>query len=144
MRARRLHLSLLALAAAALLAGCGSSSSSTTGTKASTSSSPATGTAPTTSSGPATGATATTGAAPAPSSPELKKAAAECHRLLQADKSLPASAKAKLEDACNKVGEGKTTAVKQAAREVCEEFVAKSGLPESSPARKQALAACKK
>jgi len=142
MRARRLHLSLLALAAAALLAGCGSSSSSTTGTKATTS--PATGTAPTTSSGPATGATATTGAAPAPSSPELKKAAAECHRLLQADKTLPASAKAKLEDACNKVGEGKTTAVKQAAREVCEEFVAKSGLPESSPARKQALAACKK
>ncbi len=120
MSARGLQSSLLALAATAVLAGCGSSSPSSTATKA------------------------TTGSTPAASSGALKKAAAECHRLLQADKSLPATAKAKLEGACDKVGEGDTAAVKAAAREVCEEFVAKSGLPESSPARKQALAACKK
>ena len=122
MSARHLQLPLVALAAAAVLAGCGSSSpsSSTTATKATTSS------------------------APAASSPELKKAVAECHHLIQSEKSLPATAKTKLEDACDKVGEGQTTAVKQAAREVCEEVVAKSGLPESSPARKQAQAACQK
>ena len=134
MSAPRLPMPLLALATAALLAGCGSSKSSTTATTATTSSTPA---APSTQS-------TTNGSTQAPSSATLQKAASECHRLLQSEKTLPATAKAKLEDACDKVGEGNTAAVKTAAREVCEEFVAKSGLPESSPARKQALAACKK
>ena len=64
--------------------------------------------------------------------------------MLQTDTGLPASAKAKLEDACNKVGEGDTEGVKRVAREVCEEIVNKSPLPANSPARTQALAACKK
>jgi hypothetical protein len=117
-------LPLLALAAAAVLAGCGGGGSSTS-TKTS-------GTAAT-----APGSTASTPAG-------LRQQVAECHRLVHNTKSLPASSKAKLEAACDKAAQGDTAAVKQAAREVCEEVVSRATLPGGSTARRQALAACRR
>jgi hypothetical protein len=114
-------LSLLALVAAALLAGCGGGGSSTS-TK--------------------TNGTAAT--APASTPAGLRQQVAECHRLVHDTKSLPASSKAKLEAACDKAAQGDTAAVKQAAREVCEEVVSRATLPGGATARAQALAACRK
>ena len=106
------------IAAAALLAGCGGGSSSTT--------------------------TKSTAATPSTTVPaNLKQAVAECHHLIETQKDLSANAKAKLSEACDKAGKGDTQAVKQAAREVCEEVVSKAtSLPAS--AKESALAACKK
>ena len=49
--------------------------------------------------------------------------------LIETQKALSASAKSKLSEACDKAGKGDTQAVKQAAREVCEEVVNKAPLP---------------
>jgi hypothetical protein len=122
-------LALIALAGAIALGGCGGGSSSTAKTTGTTSTAPATG-------------TTDTGTATVPA--RLKQAVAECHNLIEKDKSLPANAKAKLENACDEAGKGDTAAVHQVARAVCEEVVEKSPLPADSPARKQALEACKK
>jgi hypothetical protein len=130
MRAWHHPLAPIALAGAIALGGCGGGSSSTAKTAGTT------GTAPTTTS------TTDTGTSTVPA--RLRQAVAECHNLIEKDKSLPANAKAKLEAACDEAGKGDTEAVKRVAREVCEEVVAKSPLPADSPARKQALESCKK
>ena len=134
MKAWQQPLALIAIAGAMALGGCGGGSSST----AKTTAAPA----------------ATTGAAPDGTrhdrhrhlhrAGETQKAVAECHNLIEKDKSLPSNAKAKLENACDEAGKGDTDAVQQVAREVCEEVVTKSPLPADSPARKQALETCKK
>jgi hypothetical protein len=113
--------------ACVLLAGCGSSTSSTTASTAATQSAPSSGAG--TSSAPLTGASVTEGI-------EL------CKKEIAAQKSLPASAKAKLEAVCQKASKGETAAVKKAAQEVCEEVIKGSPLPSSS-AKEQALAACR-
>ncbi len=111
---------LLAVAGVVALAGCGGGSSSSTAK-----STPA--------------ATATSSGVPA----NLQKAVAECHHLIEAQKALSSSSKAKLSEACDKAGKGDTQAVKTAAREVCEEVVQKAtSLP--STAKETALAACRK
>jgi hypothetical protein len=128
-------LALAAIAGAVALGGCGGGSSSTDKTSAA----PAT-----TGAAPATSTTSTTDTGTATVPAKLKKAVAECHNLIEKDKSLPPNAKAKLEHACDEAGKGDNAAVHQVAREVCEEVVAKSPLPADSPARKQALESCKK
>ena len=132
-------LALAAIAGAVALGGCGGGSSSTATTSgapaARTGSAPATGT---------TGTTSTTGTGTSTVPANLEKAVAECHSLIEKDKSLPSNAKVKLEHACDEAGKGNTAAVHQVAREVCEEVVSKSPLPADSPARKQALESCKK
>jgi ABC-type phosphate transport system substrate-binding protein len=119
-----------ALAAVALLAGCGSSSSTSSSTPAATS---ATGSA--TSTGSTSPLPSLTGAAGA-------AAVAACKQAIQAQTTLPASAKAKLEGVCVKAAKGDQAAVKKAAQEVCEEVINKSALPAGS-AKEQALSACK-
>jgi len=116
---RRLRaLPLLAVAGMLVLAGCGGGGSSSS-TRAATSS---------------------TGSGTVPQN--LQQAVAECHHLIETQKALSSTAKAKLSEACDKAGKGDTQAVKQAAREVCEEVVTKTPLPAST--KETALAACKK
>jgi hypothetical protein len=119
---------LAALIAAALLAGCGSSSSTTS------SAAPATST-PASSSTPAATSTPITGSAGA-------AAVAACKQAIQAQTTLPAGAKGKLEAVCAKAASGDQTAVRKAAEEVCEEVVKNSAVP-AGVAKEQALAACK-
>jgi len=117
------------LACGALLAGCGSSSSTTTSTQSST---PA-----------ATGSTATgTSTVPGLSGATLTQAVALCKQQIKAQTTLPSGAKSKLEAVCEKAAKGDSAAVKQAAREVCEEVVNGAHVP-AGAAHEQALAACK-
>lgn len=123
MSRRLAALPLLAVAGAMALAGCGGGGSSTTTTK----------------SAPAAASTSTTSGAPG----NIQQEVAECHHLIETQKALSASAKSKLSAACDKAGKGDTAAVKQAAREVCEEVIQKApSLP--SAAKESALASCRK
>jgi len=108
---------------AALIAGCGSSSSSTSTSAPSTSSS----------------AAGTSSAIPPAN---VAQAVEACKKLIQNQSALPASAKAKLEGVCEKAAKGDGEAVKKAAREVCEEVIKNSPVP-AGVAQEQALAACK-
>ena len=116
----------------ALVAGCGSSSSNTS--SSTTTSTPAA--AATTSSTPAATSSSPAGGA------SVQAAVAACKQAIQAQSTLPAGAKTKLEAVCLKAANGDTSAVKAAAREVCEEVIKTSAVP-AGPAREQALAACK-
>ena len=123
---RRTPLLVVALVLAAILGGCGSSSNTTT----STASTAATPTSTGTSSTPAlTGASAA-------------QAVELCKKEIQAQATLPASSKAKLEAVCDKAASGDQAAVKKAAQEVCEEVVNSAQIP-AGAAKEQALAACK-
>jgi len=114
---RRLRpLPLLAVAGVLVLAGCGGGGSSSSTTSTSTG----------------------TGTVPA----NLQRAVTECHQLIEQQQKLSATAKEKLSRACDKAGEGDSQAVKQAAREVCEEVVEKAPLPASS--KETALKSCRK
>jgi hypothetical protein len=128
MNPRLSTLPVAALVAGALLAGCGSSSS-TTNTTAPAATTPAAG-----ATTPGATGTSTTAAGAA--------AVAACKQAIQAQSTLPASAKSKLEAVCGKAANGDEAAVRKAAREVCEEVINQSAVP-AGPAREQALAACK-
>jgi len=114
------------LAAGVLLAGCGSSSSSSTG--ASTSSTAARSTTSST-----TGST---------TSPATAAAVESCRRGAKAIPTLSSSTRIKIETICDKAASGNPAAVRTAAREVCEEIVKASPLPEGS-AKQHAIAGCK-
>jgi hypothetical protein len=124
---RRTPLLVSALVVAAILGGCGSSS--TTTSTASTATAPASTGAGTSSTPALTGASAA-------------QAIELCKKEIQAQSTLPATAKAKLEGVCDKAAKGDQAAVKKAAQEVCEEVINSSQLPAGS-AKEQALAACK-
>jgi hypothetical protein len=99
----------LAMVAGALLAGCGSSSSSTTGTTALTS-----------------GATIPTSASTVPRSDTGPKATptqeiATCQRTVERIKTLPASTREQLKSSCGKIGAGEA-GKRQVAHEVCLEL----------------------
>jgi hypothetical protein len=129
MRARPSIWLAAALSAAALLGGCGGSS------KSSSSSSTAGGAAGSTLS------TSTAGGAPG--SPAAGAAAiTACKQAIQAQTTLPATAKAKLEAVCGKAASGDQAAVRKAAKEVCEEVINKSSIPSS--AKERALQTCRK
>jgi hypothetical protein len=122
------------LAAGVLLAGCGSSSSSST--SGSTSSTAAGSTTPST-----TGSTtpSTTGST---TSPATAAAVESCRRGAKAIPTLSSSTRVKIETICDKAASGDPAAVRTAAREVCEEIVKASPLPEGS-AKQHAIAGCK-
>ena len=141
---RRRYLPMLAALAlcALLISACGSSSSSSTtassSTPAATQSTPAT-----TSSTTTTTTTSTTPSTGASGSSNVRAATEECKQIIQSQTKLPEGAKKKLEGACEKAAKGDTSAVKTAAREVCEEVVNTSAVP-SGAAKEAALASCKK
>jgi hypothetical protein len=116
------------LAAGVLLAGCGSSSSSSTS-----------GSTPSTST--ATGSTtlSTTGST---TTPATAAAVESCRRGAKAIPTLSTSTRVKIEAICDKAASGNPAAVRTAAREVCEEIVKASPLPEGS-AKQHAVAGCK-
>jgi hypothetical protein len=134
MMRRQLTWLTVALASVVLLAGCGGGGASKT---SNSTSSPATRAAkpPTTSSTPATGA----GAAP---SAQIQQAIDACKRTIQAQPSLSAHAKGKLEAVCGRAAKGDAGAVRKAAQEVCAEVINGSALP-PGPERERAVAACK-
>jgi hypothetical protein len=114
---------LVALAGGALVAGCGSSSTSTS----------------TTQSGGTN--TATTAAPLTPA--QAKQAATTCKQGIQKVSGIPQSAKAKLEQTCEKVGSGGAeAALHQVAAEACEQLVKASHIP-AGAARTRALSVCK-
>jgi ABC-type phosphate transport system substrate-binding protein len=129
MNRTRYSLPVAALLCAALLAGCGggSSSSKSTATPAQSGS---------------TASSQTSGSAPAAGSPQIKEAVARCKQIIQSESKLPASAKTKLEGACQQAAKGNTSAVKVVAREVCEEVINSSSVPNGS-AKEAALKACR-
>ncbi len=113
---------LAALAGGALVAGCGSSSTSTS----------------TTQSG---GSTATSTAPLTPA--QAKQAAPTCKQGIQKESAIPQSAKAKLEQTCEKVGSGGAeAALHQVAEEACVQLVDASHIP-AGAARTRALSLCK-
>lgn len=122
------------LVCGALAAGCGSSSNS------SKSSSPAT------TSTPAAAATSSTPASTSSAVPvgpaTVQQAVASCKQAIQAQTTLTAAAKAKLEGMCAKAATGDTTALKKAAQEVCENIIKSSKVP-AGAATEQALLACR-
>jgi hypothetical protein len=126
-----LSLAAAALACALVIAGCGSSSS-----KSSTSTAAPAATQSSTSTG--TGSSTSTGSAS--SSSEIAAAVSECKQLISSESKLPSGAKKKLEGACAAAAKGDTSAIKRAAREVCEEVINTASLPASS--KEQALASC--
>jgi hypothetical protein len=127
----------LPLVVSALLAGCGGSSSATTSSSQTSSTPAATSTAAT--------STATTGASTTPGGSAAAlgtpRAVAECKRAIKAAPTLPAKAKVKLEAACERAAHGDLAAVKQAAREVCQEVINSSPVP-NGPEKAKALSAC--
>src|SRR5262245_52443512 len=151
----------ISLAGAALLAGCGSSSKSTTASTAATSVPQATATGATSPAGVHTTTHTTTTAAPhtattttAPSqaaSPSLrgrfkgnlaertKQAVAFCKQRIRAQPG-PVSAKAQLELICEKAGSTNPAVTKEAAREFCVLLVNRSRV--TGATRERALARC--
>lgn len=112
----------LALSAGVLLAGCGSSSSTTS------QSTPA-ATTPATTTPSSSGAYGSAGVA----------AATACKQAVHAQPTLAASTKTRLESICEKAASGKPEDVKKVEGEICEEVV------KTVPAavREQARASCK-
>jgi hypothetical protein len=119
------------LAAGILLAGCGSSSSSST--SGSTPSTTATANSTSSSTASTTGST---------TSPATAAAVESCRRGAKAIPTLSSSTRVKIETICDKAASGDPAAVRTAAREVCEEIVKASPLPEGS-AKQHAIAGCK-
>jgi hypothetical protein len=136
----------VALLCGALLAGCGSSGSSTTSGASST-------TAPTTSSAAvskpaaaATTPTVSTATPTAPSATGLSGAAvgqyvAICKSIVDREPTLAANVKSKVEGICNKAAHGDLAAARTAAKEVCVEVINASPIPSAD--KEKALAACK-
>jgi hypothetical protein len=110
------------LATGTLAAGCGSSSSTTSSQST---------------SGPAATSTATSAIA--------QLAVAACKQRIQTQAALTTVEKSKLEAICNRAANGNPAARRKVAQEVCTEIVNKAAAPGSpvTPAREQALAACK-
>jgi hypothetical protein len=118
---------LIPLAAGVLLAGCGSSSSSSTSSSTSST---------------ATGSTTPTSTTDLTKSSATAAAVESCRRGAKAIPTLSSSTRTKIETICDKAASGNPAAVRTAAREVCEEIVRASPLPEGS-AKQHAVAGCK-
>jgi hypothetical protein len=138
----------VAFAGGALVAGCGSSATTTstqTAPAAATSTPAGAASTPTAAaSTPAGGTTApssgATGKAAEPKPPALLSAAA-CKQAINAQSAISGSAKAKLEAVCQKAASGDTAALHKAAQEACVELVNASNVPVGAP-RERALAIC--
>jgi hypothetical protein len=135
MRARLCTLCVVALSGAALLAGCGGSSSTSSSTSA-PASAPATPATPSSTSG---GVSA--GAGSIASNPAVQQAVAACKASINASPTLSADVKSKLVGVCDQAATGNPTAIRKATSQVCQEVV-KSSVPSSAQAA--ALATCPK
>jgi hypothetical protein len=141
---------MLSLAAALLVAGCGSSSSSSNGQSTSTTASTSAATTATASTPKTTPAPTTSTGKPTPATSGISKSAirklteGSCKKQIQADLALTSVEKSSIEKLCPKAAEhlGKPNGV---AQQVCTELIKHSALPGTpdTPARKQALEACK-
>jgi hypothetical protein len=80
---------------------------------------------------------------PSGTTPAGVAAITACKQAIQAQTSLPASAKSKLEAVCGKAASGDQAAVRKAAQEVCEEVINKSAVP-AGPVKEHALQTCRK
>ena len=118
----------IALAGAALLAGCGGGSGK--------------GTTATTSSTPTTGSTSTGATSPTNSAAIKQLVVTTCQREVQSQLSLTTAAKTKLEAICNKAATGNAAEVRKVSQEVCLEIL-KSAKNLSGADREKAIAACK-
>ena len=116
-----------------LLAGCGSSSTTTSAT---TSAPTSAATTPSSTSTP-TSPSIPTGAGAA----GVVQAVAICKSAIQRDPQLSAAVKAKVEGICNKAASGDLAGARAAVKEVCVEVINASPIPAAS--KEQALAACK-
>jgi hypothetical protein len=120
-----------------LLAGCGSSSTTTSATTS----------APTSAATTPTSAATTPSSTSTPTSPSIPtgagvaQAVAICKSVIQREPQLSAAAKAKVEGICNKAASGDLAGARAAAKEVCVEVINASPIPAAS--KEQALAACK-
>jgi len=115
---------LAVLAAAALLAGCGSSSSTSSSTA---------------STGASTGSSST----PTTGAPKLSATSVEqCKHGVSALPTVSQATKHRLEAICDKAASGDAATARAAAREGCEEIVKAAPLPEGT-AKQRALSACK-
>ena len=134
----------IAVGCMVLFAGCGSSSSSSSSSNsASVPSAPET--TPPAASTPSTTTTQSSSKplkAPPLSGAALAHVVTTCKQQIKTQKTLTAGAKTKLEAICEKAAKGDIGAVKQAAREVCEEVVNHSKVPATG--KEQSLSACKK
>ncbi len=137
MTARLFALLSVTLVGGALLAGCGSSSTTSSSQSSSTSAPSAPASAATSSSSTSTPSTP----AGVPSSAAVQEAVAACKSSVHSAPTLSASVKSKIEDICNKAASGNLEAAQKAAKEACTEIVNASPVPAS--AKEAALAACK-
>jgi hypothetical protein len=132
---KRSPLFVVALLCGVLVAGCGSSSSSTT--------SGSTTSGSTSTSAPASTATSkSTGTTPnAATAAGVAQYVAACKSVIQHEPTLSADVKAKVEGICNKAANGDLEGARKAAKEVCIEVINASPIP--AAAKAQAVAACK-
>jgi hypothetical protein len=110
----------VALAAGALMAGCGSGGSTSSSTSSSTTTSSQTAIPPA----------------------NAQQAVTSCEQAVRSQHTIPASAKAKLEGTCKKAAGGGQAGLQDVAREVCIQLLDASHVP-AGATRDQALAACK-
>jgi hypothetical protein len=136
---RSLSICLIALFGGVCVAGCGSSSNSTSGSQTVPTASPASpsaaGTTSTSANGPSAGASGA-------SSVDVQRAVATCEKLIQLAPTLPPSVKARVEGICHKAASGGLEGARNAGKEVCVEVIKASGIP--GAAKEQTLAACRK
>ena len=130
----------LALAATALAAGCGSSGKSSTTTT--TTSVPAAGNAGAAGTSPATATTAPGRAGVTGTKVNGPAAVASCKRAVNAQSAIPAEQKARLEAICAKASGGSEAALQKVAVEVCLELARTAHL-RPGVSRARALAVCK-
>ncbi len=127
MNRTRSPLFVVVLLCGVLVAGCGSSSSSTTSGSTSTS-------APATTSKSAT-------TTPNVATAGIAQYVAACKQVIKHEPTLSADVKSKVEGICNKAADGDLEGARKAAKEVCIEVVNASPIP--AAAKAQAVAACK-
>jgi hypothetical protein len=126
----------------ALIAGCGSSGSSTTSGSTSTSTPAAASTPASTASTSATTPTSSTSSTGSPSSNlSVAQYAAICKSIIEREPGLSASVKSKVESICNKAASGDLAGARAAAKEVCVEVINASPIP--AVAKQKALEGCK-
>jgi hypothetical protein len=150
MIARRSSLFVIGLLCVALIAACGGSSSTTSGSTATSAPATASTTAaskPATSTTaapkkPATSKTATPGISePITSAAVVKRYVAICKQIVQREPSLAASVKSKVEGICAKAASGDVAGARAAAKEVCVQVINASPLPAVD--KQEEIAACK-
>jgi hypothetical protein len=146
---RRLPVLALALATVALTTGCGSSSTSSSSSSSTPPATSSTASTATTSSTP--GSTSTSSSAGGATSKTSRSAeiaqfiVRACKTRIQNEPGLTTPEKAQIETLCAKAAQGRAAA-REVAEQVCTEIIKRSAAPGSptTPAREQALAACKR